>query len=74
MPKTREYRQMVCVRGPAELDGAAARENWRMPSLAVLAPVQMSVARRVGMSAMWIYLAVTIAMVIVRVVELAIGR
>jgi len=50
-----------------------ARENWRMPQLAMLAPVQMSVARRVGMSAMWIYLGVAIALVIVRVIQLALG-
>jgi len=44
-----------------------------MPQLAMLAPVQMSVARRVGMSAMWIYLGVAIALVIVRVIQLALG-
>jgi hypothetical protein len=52
----------------------AAKESWRMPPLAMLAPVQMSVLRRVGMSAMWIYLGLAIAGVIVRVVELALGH
>jgi hypothetical protein len=52
----------------------AVRENWRMPPLAVLAPVQMSLPRRIGMSAMWIYLGLAIALVVVRVVELALGH
>jgi len=50
------------------------RENWRMPPLAMLATVQMSVGRRVGMAAMWIYLGVAIALVVVRVIELALGH
>src|SRR5215467_72057 len=49
------------------------RENWRMPPLAMLAPVRMSVSRRVAMSAMWAYLAAAIALVIVRVVQIALG-
>ena len=44
-----------------------------MPPLAMLAPVRMSVGRRVAMSAMWIYLAAAFALVIVRVVEIAQG-
>jgi Mn2+/Fe2+ NRAMP family transporter len=51
-----------------------AKENWRMPQLAMLAPVQMSTARRVGMLAMWAYLGVAFVLVIVRVVELAVGH
>jgi hypothetical protein len=58
---------------PVRATDRATRESWRMPQLAMLAPVQMSVARRVGMSAMWIYLGVAIALVVVRVIELAIG-
>ncbi len=49
------------------------RENWRMPPLAMLAPVQMSMARRVGMSAMYVYLGAAITLVIVRVAQLALG-
>ena len=49
------------------------RDNWRMPPLTMLAPAQMSVARRVAMSAMWLYLGVAIILVIVRVVEIALG-
>jgi hypothetical protein len=39
----------------------------------MLAPVQMSAGRRVCMSAMWIYLALAIGLVIFRIIELAIG-
>ena len=51
----------------------SGRENWRMPPLAMLKPVQMSVGRRVAMSAMWLYLGAAIALVIVRVVQIAVG-
>src|SRR5215475_13554410 len=67
-------------RGMSGLDSAATpagrsedrrqrRENWRMPPLAMLAPVQMSVTRRVGMSAMYVYLGAAIILVIVRVAQ-----
>ena len=51
----------------------AGRESWRMPPLAMLKPVQMSVGRRVAMSAMWVYLGAAIVLVIVRVVQIATG-
>jgi len=54
-------------------DRKESRENWRMPPLAMLAPVQMSMARRVGMSAMYVYLGAAIILVIVRVAQIAIG-
>jgi NRAMP (natural resistance-associated macrophage protein)-like metal ion transporter len=54
-------------------DRKEGRENWRMPPLAMLAPVQMSMARRVGMSAMYVYLGAAIILVIVRVAQIAIG-
>jgi len=62
--------------GRVELGHAPDRknkENWRMPPLAMLAPVRMSVARRVAMSAMWLYLGAAIALVVVRVVQIAFG-
>jgi Mn2+/Fe2+ NRAMP family transporter len=52
----------------------AGRDNWRMPPLAMLAPAPMSLARRVGMSAMYVYLGAAIILVIVRVVEIALGH
>lgn len=51
-----------------------AKENWRMPPLAMLAPVHMSAGRRAAMLAMWAYLALAFVLVIVRVVQLALGR
>jgi NRAMP (natural resistance-associated macrophage protein)-like metal ion transporter len=49
------------------------RENWRMPPLAMLAPAPMSLARRIGMSAMYVYLGVAIILVVVRVAQIALG-
>jgi hypothetical protein len=45
-----------------------------MPPLAMLKPAPMSLARTVGMSAMYVYLAVAIILVIVRVAEIALGH
>jgi len=50
------------------------KENWRMPPLAMLAPAPMSRARRIGMSAMYVYLGAAIILVIVRVAEIAAGH
>src|SRR5215469_574256 len=50
------------------------KENWRMPPLAMLAPVHMSAGRRAAMLAMWAYLCVAFVLVIVRVVQLALGH
>jgi Mn2+/Fe2+ NRAMP family transporter len=58
--------------GPAA--GQEARENWRMPALAMLAPAPMSRARRLGMTGMWVYLAVAMSAVVVRIVQSALGH
>ena len=63
----------VAVPADGSDDRKQRRENWRMPPLAMLAPVQMSMARRVGMSAMYVYLGAAIILVIVRVAQIAIG-
>jgi Mn2+/Fe2+ NRAMP family transporter len=61
--------------GPApEAAGSVSKENWRMPRLAMLAPAPMSGARRLGMAAMWVYLAIAMAAVIFRIVEAALGH
>ena len=39
-----------------------------MPALAMLAPAPMSRARRIGMTGMWVYLAVAMAAVVLRIV------
>src|SRR5262249_53222507 len=59
------------ARASTATGASPSRDGWRMPPIAMLAPVQMSLARRLGMSAMWAYLGLVIILVIVRVVELA---
>jgi Mn2+/Fe2+ NRAMP family transporter len=52
----------------------AAKESWRMPPLALLQRPAMSAGRKIGMSALRLYLAVAMILVIVKIVELAIGH
>jgi Mn2+/Fe2+ NRAMP family transporter len=52
----------------------AGRDSWRMPPLALLRRPAMSTGRKIGMSALRLYLAVAMILVIVRIVELALGR
>jgi Mn2+/Fe2+ NRAMP family transporter len=59
--------------GRRDAPDRGARENWRMPPLAMLSPVCMSLSRRVCLLGMWGYLAIAIVAVIVRVVEIAVG-
>jgi Mn2+/Fe2+ NRAMP family transporter len=49
----------------------AGRASWRMPPLTLLDRPVMSSGRRLGMSALRLYLAIAMIMVIVRIVELA---
>jgi Mn2+/Fe2+ NRAMP family transporter len=53
---------------------SVAKENWRMPALTMLAPVPMSVSRRVGMTGMWVYLAIAMGAVVFRIIEVATGH
>ena len=50
------------------------RDSWRMPPLAMLAPVRLSAGRRTGMVAMWLYLGMALVLVVVRVIVLALGH
>jgi NRAMP (natural resistance-associated macrophage protein)-like metal ion transporter len=59
---------------PGKTMDAKSKENWRMPPLAMLAPVKMSTGRRAAMLGMWAYIAVAFVLVIVRVIQLAIGH
>ncbi len=66
----------VCVKRPAPLDAASlerARTAWQMPPLEQLGAVTMTPLRRASMLALRAYLAVAVAMVIVRVVQTATG-
>jgi hypothetical protein len=55
-------------------ENGVSKENWRMPALTMLAPAPMSVARRAGMTGMWVYLAVAIGAVVFRIIEVATGH
>ena len=50
------------------------RAGWRMPPLALLDRPVMSTGRKIGMSALRLYLAVAMILVIVRIVQLAAGH
>jgi NRAMP (natural resistance-associated macrophage protein)-like metal ion transporter len=50
------------------------RENWRMPPLALLQRPAMSSGRKIGMSALRLYLAVAMILVILKIVQLALGH
>jgi len=51
----------------------AGQESWRMPPLALLQRPVMSGGRKIGMSALRLYLAAAMILVIVKIVQLAIG-
>jgi Mn2+/Fe2+ NRAMP family transporter len=66
------------LRAPETARAAAidrsGRDSWRMPPLALLQRPAMSVGRKVGMSALRLYLAVAMVLVIVKIVQLAVGH
>jgi hypothetical protein len=47
------------------------RNNWRMPALSELTAPVISRGRRLGLAALWSYLLIALAMVIVKVVLIA---
>ncbi|CAM5459526.1 Nramp family divalent metal transporter [Leifsonia shinshuensis] len=52
----------------------ADRATWRMPPLALLSPPKLSTGRRLGLSVLRGYLLIAMILVIVRVVQLALGH
>ena len=50
------------------------REAWRMPPLTLLRRPAMSAGRKIGMSALRLYLAVAMILVIIKIVQLALGH
>ncbi len=50
------------------------RDNWRMPPLALLHRPAISTGRKIGMSALRLYLAVAMVLVIIKIVQLALGH
>jgi NRAMP (natural resistance-associated macrophage protein)-like metal ion transporter len=65
-------------RSPAPLTVAVVesegRDNWRMPPLNTLSAPRMSRARKIGLTALRCYLALAMILVVVKIVEEAIGH
>ena len=59
---------------PAETVARSERSTWRMPPLALLGRPKLSIETRLGLSVLWLYLLIAMAMVVVRVVQLALGH
>ena len=52
----------------------AGRENWRMPPLAMMSKPVLSTGRKLGLTALRVYLAIAMILVIVKIVQVAIGH
>jgi Mn2+/Fe2+ NRAMP family transporter len=52
----------------------AGRAGWRMPPLTLLDRPVISTGRKLAMSAMWLYLLTAMVLVVVRIVEIAVGH
>jgi Mn2+/Fe2+ NRAMP family transporter len=59
---------------PAATIDRSGKESWRTPPLALLSRPAMSAGRKIGMSALRLYLAVAMVLVVVKIVELAVGH
>jgi Mn2+/Fe2+ NRAMP family transporter len=59
-----------------EFDGLdrVAKDSWRMPKLETLSAPPMSVARKVSLGGLWVYLIIAMGVVVLRVVQLALGH
>jgi NRAMP (natural resistance-associated macrophage protein)-like metal ion transporter len=67
----RRLRAGTLATAPAD---RTARDSWRMPPLALLQRPAMSAGRKIGMSALRLYLGVAMVLVIVKIVQLALGH
>ena len=52
----------------------SGRDSWRMPPLAMLAKPAMSAGRKAGLTVLRSYLAIAMILVVVRLVQMAIGH
>ena len=50
------------------------RDNWRMPPLAMLSVPVVSLHRKLGLSALWVYSAVAMVLVAVKITQVALGH
>ncbi len=64
----------VAGRAGTAAAGQDDRDSWRMPPLALLRRPTMSAGRKIGMSALRLYLAVAMVLVILKIVELALAH
>jgi Mn2+/Fe2+ NRAMP family transporter len=60
--------------GGAQPIDRSGRDSWRMPRLATLTAPQMSSARKAGMTALRVYLGVAMAVVIIRIIQVAVSH
>jgi Mn2+/Fe2+ NRAMP family transporter len=51
----------------------AERSRWRMPPLALLKPVEWSPVTKLTIAVMWVYLVISVLLLIVKAVQLAVG-
>jgi hypothetical protein len=58
----------------AEPVDRSGREHWRMPRLVTLTAPPMSGSRKVGMTALRVYLGIAMVVVVVRIVQVAAGH
>jgi Mn2+/Fe2+ NRAMP family transporter len=69
----------LAVRGlrratPAAAIDRSGRENWRMPQLVTLTAPPVSAGRKIGLTGLWVYLLIAMGVVVLRIVQLAIGH
>ena len=68
------YRRLrPAMQAAAEID-RSGRDSWRMPPLTLLAAPKLSAASRIGLTVLRTYLLIAMLLVVVRVVQLALGR
>jgi len=68
------YSVIVGRRAAGEPVSRGGRETWRMPPLGELRRARMSLGRRIGMGALRLYLLAAMILVIVKIVQVALGR
>jgi hypothetical protein len=68
------YALVARRRAKAPAIDRAGRETWRMPPLAELSRSRMSMGRRIGMGALRLYLAAAVILVVVKIVQVALGH
>ena len=68
------YRRQRVQNSPHPVFDQTARETWRMPPLALLSAPRLSTGERIGLTVLRTYLLIAMILVVVRVVQLALGH